>query len=87
MPTAMLVRIRRPVAGSVDGVALSQFDPGRVYSVSPKLAAYLLALNAADPVDDDADDLRWTGRGLPDQPSNGRWRGPERSRESTSWRS
>jgi hypothetical protein len=77
---SVLVRIKRPVAGSVDGVALSQFDAGRVYSVSAEMAAFLLALSAADPVDDDAEELRWTGRGLPDQPSNGRWRGPERRR-------
>jgi hypothetical protein len=76
----MLVRIKRPLAGSVDGVALRQFDAGRVYSVSADLAAYLLALNAAHPVDDDAEELRWTGRGLAQRPSNGRWRGLERRR-------
>jgi hypothetical protein len=74
----MLVRIKRYVAGSVDGVALGQFDPGRVYSISPQLAAYLLALKAADPVDDDAEELRWTGRSLSGVPAP--WRGPERRR-------
>ena len=82
----MLLRVSRPLSGSVDGVDLTQFDAGCVYTFSMSIAAFLLAIGAAEPCDPDAaptlgrspERLFETRRhaSVPRQ----RWSGPERRR-------
>jgi hypothetical protein len=50
------VRITRKLAGSIDGIQLGQFQPGRLYEVGRSLGSYLLAEHAAEPAFDEADD-------------------------------
>jgi hypothetical protein len=47
---AVRIRIRRPLAGVVDRVALSALLPGGVYDLRPSLARYLIATGAAEEV-------------------------------------
>ena len=44
----MRIQISRTLAGSVDGVRLDTFRPGRVYDIGVSLACYLLAIEAVD---------------------------------------
>jgi len=46
------LKITRPIKGSIDGIQLQDFVPGRVYDVSTTFGSYLLAEAAAVPVDD-----------------------------------
>jgi hypothetical protein len=46
------LRITRAVSGSVDGIGLERFAVGEVYEIATTLACYLLAIGAAEPVDD-----------------------------------
>jgi hypothetical protein len=41
------------LSGSIDGIRLDRFRPGCVYEVGATVGSYLLALGAAEPVDDD----------------------------------
>ena len=50
----MRLRITRKLSGSIDGIQLSHFEPGTLYEVGTSLASYLLALGAAEPVNDEA---------------------------------
>jgi hypothetical protein len=61
------VRITRELRGSIDGIQLTRFIPGEVYSVSPSFGSYLLAERAAEPVLD-ADDPIGTPEVPPDNP-------------------
>jgi hypothetical protein len=44
------IRIRRPIAGVIDGVSLSHFVPGLLYDVSDSLGGYLVSSSDADEV-------------------------------------
>jgi len=44
------IRIRRAIAGIVDGVSLSHFVPGLTYDVSDSLGGYLVSSGDADEV-------------------------------------
>jgi hypothetical protein len=44
------IRIRRAIAGIVDGVSLSHFVPGGSYDVSDSLGGYLVSTGDADAV-------------------------------------
>jgi hypothetical protein len=46
----MRLRVLRPLSGSVDGIDLTQFKAGSVYSFSTAIASFLLAIGAAEPV-------------------------------------
>jgi hypothetical protein len=46
------LRITRVLSGSVDGIGLDRFAAGEVYEIATTLACYLLAIGAAEPVDD-----------------------------------
>jgi hypothetical protein len=79
----MLLRVKRPLSGSVDGVDLTQFRSGVVYTFSTHVAGFLLAIGAAEPVDDSAEMVAGHGAHLfesrrqsstPSEP----WLGPER---------
>jgi hypothetical protein len=39
--------------GSIDGIQLSHFELGALYEVGTSLGSYLLALGAAEPVNED----------------------------------
>ena len=58
----MRIRIRRAIAGVVDGVGLSHFVPGGSYEVSDSLGGYLVSTGDADavpastPVSESSDD-------------------------------
>ena len=45
--------ITRQLCESIDGIQLSSFRPGYVYQVGPTIGNYLLAVEAAEPADDD----------------------------------
>ena len=46
----MRIRIRREIAGIIDGVSLSHFLPGWCYDVSDSLGGYLISSGDADEV-------------------------------------
>ena len=46
----MRIRIRREIAGIIDGVSLSHFLPGLCYDVSDSLGGYLISSSDADEV-------------------------------------
>ena len=46
----MRIRIRREIAGIIDGVSLSHFLPGWCYDVSESLGGYLVSSGDADEV-------------------------------------
>lgn len=52
-PTQMRLRITRQLYESIDGIQFSAFRPGYVYEVGATIANYLLASQAAEPVEDD----------------------------------
>lgn len=82
----MLLRVIRPLSASVDGVDLTQFEAGHVYSFSTSIAAFLLAIGAAEPCDQDAEPVTGPTRsGLFESRREStvakqRWTGPERRR-------
>jgi hypothetical protein len=45
--------VTQRLSGSIDGIRLDRFQPGAVYEVGSTLGAYLLAVGAAEPVEDD----------------------------------
>jgi hypothetical protein len=47
------LRITRRLTGNVDGVRLDRFEPKYIYDVSVLIGCYLLAIGAAEPVDDE----------------------------------
>jgi hypothetical protein len=47
------VRITKRLTGQVDGVRLDHFEPRYVYEVGVLIGCYLLAIGAAEPVDDE----------------------------------
>lgn len=47
------LRITRPLSGSVDGIQLARFEMGKVYDFGTELANYLMAIRAAEPVEDE----------------------------------
>jgi hypothetical protein len=49
----MRVRITQKLTGSIDGIQLDPFEPGRVYDVGTLLGCYLMAIQAAEPVGDE----------------------------------
>ena len=51
----MRLRVLRQLSGSVDGIDLTQFEPGLVYHFSIDIATFLMALGAAAPAEDDAE--------------------------------
>src|SRR5688572_3067718 len=48
------LRITRPLSGSIDGIQLERFHAGCVYEFGVTIGSYLLAIGAAEPVEDDA---------------------------------
>jgi hypothetical protein len=44
----LLIRIRRPVAGILDGVSLSHFVRGPCYHVTESLGGYLVSIGVAE---------------------------------------
>ena len=46
--------ITQRLSGSIDGIRLDRFHPGGVYEVGATVGSYLLAVGAAQPVEDDA---------------------------------
>ena len=44
--------VTQQLSGSIDGIRLDRFRPGTVYEVGSTVGAYLLAIGAAEPVDD-----------------------------------
>ena len=46
--------VTRQLSGSIDGIQLDRFSPGCVYEVGATIGSYLLAIEAAEPVDDDS---------------------------------
>ena len=48
----MRVRVTGGLSGSIDGIQLSQFEPGRIYDVHSALGCYLMAMGRAMPVSD-----------------------------------
>jgi hypothetical protein len=54
-PRDQLVRLRitRRLTGNVDGIKLDHFEPRYVYEVGVMVGCYLLAIGAAEPVDDE----------------------------------
>ena len=44
----MRIRIRRAVAGIIDGVSLSHLEPGLAYEVTDSLGGYLVTCGDAD---------------------------------------
>ena len=49
----MRLRITQRLSGSIDGRQLSQFELGEAYDVGTSIGSYLLAVGAAEPVQDD----------------------------------
>jgi hypothetical protein len=47
------VRITERLRGQVDGIRLDHFEPTYVYEVGVLIGCYLLAIGAAEPVDDE----------------------------------
>ena len=47
------ILVTQRLAGSIDGIHLDRFTPGYVYEVGATIGSYLLAVGAAQPVDDD----------------------------------
>ena len=47
------LRVTRSLSGSIDGIQLDRFQAGYVYQVGTTVGIYLLAIGAAEPVDDD----------------------------------
>ena len=92
----MRVRITKRLTGSIDGIQLGRFKPGRIYDVTTSLATYLLCERMAEPVADDSPALvvpfgqqgferRDTSRATDKQPSNAsdRPRQPDRDPSPT----
>ena len=50
----MRVLITRQLSGSIDGIQLEPFTPGYIYDVGTSLGSYLMAIEAARPVEDDS---------------------------------
>jgi hypothetical protein len=48
----MRLRITQPLTGSIDGIQLERFVPGCLYVAGTSLGSYLLAVGAAEPVND-----------------------------------
>jgi hypothetical protein len=46
------LRITRALAGSIDGIQLSQFVVGEVYDVGTSVGSFLLSVGAAEPAGD-----------------------------------
>lgn len=69
----MRLKITRALKGSIDGIQLTNFVPGRIYDVSAEFGSYLLAERAAEPVPDPPSDDFYP-------PLAGDWRRPIRSR-------
>ena len=47
------ILVTQRLLGSIDGIRLDRFRRGGVYEVGATIGCYLLALGAAEPVDDD----------------------------------
>jgi len=47
------LRITQRLTGHVDGIKLDHFEPRHVYDVGVSIGCYLLAIGAAEPVDDE----------------------------------
>ena len=47
------LRITQRLTGHVDGIKLDHFEPRHVYEVGVLIGCYLLAIGAAEPVDDE----------------------------------
>jgi hypothetical protein len=47
------VRITQRLTGNLDGIRLDHFEPQYVYEVGVLVGCYLLAIGAAEPVDDE----------------------------------
>jgi hypothetical protein len=45
--------VTQRLSGSIDGIRLDRFRPGSVYEVGTTVGAYLLAVGAAEPVEED----------------------------------
>jgi hypothetical protein len=54
-PRVLVVRLRitQRLTGNIDGVRLDHFEPHYVYDVGVLVGCYLLAIGAAEPVDDE----------------------------------
>ena len=49
----MRLRITERLTGNIDGIKLDHFEPRYVYEVGVLVGCYLLAVGAAEPVDDE----------------------------------
>jgi hypothetical protein len=47
------ILVTQRLLGSIDGIRLDRFHRGGIYEVGAVIGSYLLALGAAEPVDDD----------------------------------
>ena len=47
------ILVTQRLSGSIDGIRLDRFHRGGIYEVGVTIGSYLLALGAAEPVDDD----------------------------------
>jgi hypothetical protein len=45
--------VTQRLSGSIDGIRLDRFRPGSVYEVGSTVGAYLLAVGAAEPVEEE----------------------------------
>jgi hypothetical protein len=55
----MLLRVLRPLSGSVDGVDLTKFEAEQVYRFTNGVASFLLAIAAAEPVEEGVEPAVW----------------------------
>jgi hypothetical protein len=49
----VLLRITKPISGSIDGIQLEQFEVGQLYVVGTAVGSYLLALGVAEPASEE----------------------------------
>ena len=47
------LRITQRLTGNIDGIKLDHFEPRYIYEVGVLIGCYLLAIGAAEPVDDE----------------------------------
>ncbi|HEY6361814.1 MAG TPA: hypothetical protein VIX63_11955 [Vicinamibacterales bacterium] len=63
----MRLRITRVITGSIDGIQFDHFIVGEIYEIGTAVGSYLLAIGAAEPVDEEGPasavpSVRWEAR-------------------------